>query len=145
AATIAAIAGWYLFRRPQWTSQQSLQLTALLVAVACIVATGLGIKPRNAVFLLPLVILIQSAALTQLPIWSRVAAATLLMVYQALGVWNVVAHVNTAKGSYNTDYKSAMADIRRWRRDCGGIVVVNHDPVLSYLLESERIPQSSPY
>jgi hypothetical protein len=95
--------------------------------------------------LLPLVALIASAALTSLPRTAFAIVGLIVLIYQGVGVANVVAHSNTIKGSYNTDYLSAMGQIRKWKDDCIGTVVFNHDVVLSYLLDSEGIRQSTPF
>jgi hypothetical protein len=144
AGVTLLVLGWLLMTR-QLSPSDRLTLVALLVGVACMIATGIGVKPRNSVFLLPLMTLLLAAALASLPPWPRAAAAALVVIYQAVGIWNVVAHVNTTKGSYNTDFRGIMADIHAWQHDCGALVVVNHDPVLSYLLQEAQITQSSPY
>ncbi len=122
-----------------------LALGLLLLGVVLMTATGIGIKPRNSVYLLPLAYLLISAAVTSLPTGPRIGATIAVVIYQALGVWNVIAHENTIKGSYNTDYSAIVGRIESWSAGCSRTVVFNHDPVLAYLLEQKGIAQSSPY
>jgi hypothetical protein len=122
-----------------------LALAMLLAGALLMTATGIGIKPRNSVFLLPLAYLLVSSAVACLQTYARIVATVAIVIYQSLGVWNVIAHENTVKGSYNTDYNAISRRIESLAASCRRTVVFNHDPVLSYLLEQKGIAQSSPY
>lgn len=68
------------------------------------------------------------------------------MVFQVIGAWNVVRHVDTIKSSFNTDYADALTFILDKKANCSGtIVAFDHDPVMTYLLETAKIPVSSPF
>jgi hypothetical protein len=120
-------------------------LGALSMGIACMILTGIGIKPRNSVYLLPLALLVVCSAIATLPRLPYLIASIALIAFQGVGILNVIAHENTIKGSYNTDFAQVMRQLRLWQSQCGAIVVLNHDPVLSYLLDQARITQSSPY
>jgi hypothetical protein len=139
----AACLFWLAARRKaplQW-----LVVAALVAGIIVMAVLGIGIKPRNSVFLLPLVALVFCWAITALPAWAATIAALVVFTFQGIGVWNVLFHVDTLKGSYNSDFRGAMQQIQLLKSSCGRIVVFNHDPVLSYLLDRDGIAQSSPY
>jgi hypothetical protein len=140
---VTAVGFWLLARRK--SRLEWLVLGALLVGVICMTATGTGIKPRNSVYLLPLTTLVVSSALAALPRLLYPAACTAVAVFQALGAWNVIAHEDTIKGSYNTDFQAALLQLQAWNARCKGLVAFSHDPVMSYMLDRARLPQSSPY
>jgi hypothetical protein len=60
-------------------------------------------------------------------------------------MWNVIHHQDTTKGSYDTDYQEALQVIQARQASCGRISVLNHDPVMTYLVEHAGLVQSSPY
>jgi hypothetical protein len=143
---IACAVGFWLFTqdksRLQWVTVGTLAL-----GLTCMAVTGIGIKPRNSAYLLPIAALVICSAIASLPRRSYAAVSVALVAFQSLGVWNVITHDNTIKGSYNTDFQSAMRAIQKWRgsSECRTLVVFNHDPVMSYLLDRAGIAQSSPY
>lgn len=122
-------------------------ISALLFGLVCMTITGIGVKPRNSVYLIPLIILLLASAISSLPRWAEVAAVLMVVVFRVFGVLNVVNHENTIKGSYNTNYRASIEQIRQWKdNQCDGqVFVLNHDVVLSYLLNALNIQQSSPY
>jgi hypothetical protein len=117
-------------------------LTTGLVAMSL---SGLGVKPRNSAYLLPLALLAVSYAIASMPQPLYIAAAIVVIAFQALSVRNVMAHEDTSKGSYNTDFVAALRQIQSWRALNGSLVVFSHDPVMTYMLDKAAIPQSSPY
>lgn len=143
-AIVAWVIALLLWRR-QTSSVDRLAIGALFAGLLLMAASGVGIKPRNSVYLLPLVYLLVSAAIAALQSRPRIAATAAVTIYQLLGVWDVVAHENTIKQSYNTDYPGIVARVEGWSTMCARIVTFNHDPVLTYLLERRGMAQSSPY
>jgi hypothetical protein len=130
----------------KFSAVDKLVIGGLALGVLCLSLTGLGGKGRNAVFLLPLVALVIASSINALPRFAALIGGAALLIYQAIGVSNVVAHEGTAKGSYNTDYVGVLRQIVRWEETCDkGVVVLNHDVVLSYQLDQVGIAQSSPY
>lgn len=140
---LLAVGYWLLARRRfplEWWV-----LAALATGIVGMIATGIGIKPRNSVYLLPLVAFVVTSALAVLPKVPYLIASLPVIAFQSLGFWNVATHQNTIKGSYNSNFEAALEQIEQWNQRCGHIVVLNHDPVLSYLLDRAGIPESSPY
>lgn len=144
AAVVGAGFLFWLLARPK-VPLQRLVVGSLAAGVLVMAALGIGIKPRNSVFLLPLAALVLCWTITALPPRAAAAATAVLIAFQGIGMRNVVLHVDTLKGSYNTDFRAAMHQIDRWRSGCGAVTVFNHDPVMTYLVEVAGLPQSSPY
>jgi len=145
AFVIVLSVGYWLVRGPL-SFTDKLSLVALAVGAAAMIATGLGVKPRNSVYLIPLVSLLVSSALSRLPTAAAVVAIGVVALSELISVRNVILHEGTSKGSYNTDYLAMVDRIRGWDARCGGNMrVFNHDAVLTFLLEQAKIPQSSPY
>ncbi len=145
ALSIAGLATYFLFFKPKssldWTISAS-----LAIGIVAMVATGIGIKPRNSVFLLPLFFLVVASALDRLRPTVSYGLVALIAMFQLLGAANVVAHRGTIKGTYDSDYPAAMASITQWKSQCEGkLVVFHHDVVLGHLLGGAAITQSSPY
>ncbi len=144
----AAVAGAsclvWLFVRPK-APLQRLVVGALVTGLLVMAVLGIGIKPRNSVFLLPLTALVLCWAITALPPRAAAAATVVLIAFQGVCMRNVVLHVDTLKGSYNSDFPAAMRQIEQWRSRCGVVTVFNHDPVMTYLVDVAGLPQSSPY
>lgn len=145
AVLVVALGAYFLFWKPKSQLDWAV-LTSLAIGVLAMVGTGIGVKPRNSVFLLPLVFLVVASSLESLrPIASRGLIA-LIAVFQLIGAANVVEHHGTIKGSYDTDFVSAMRTIDGWKKQCKGrFVVFDHDVVLGRLLDDAEITQSSPY
>jgi hypothetical protein len=131
-------------RRP--TLVEVLLVVALIAGSAALVATGLGSKPRNSVFLTPLAMVLLASLLARAPRNLGFAAVTIVVLFQAEGLRDLIARSDTDKGSFNADYATAMTEIRRAAASCKGRpVVFDHDTVLTYLVEQSGIAQSSPF
>lgn len=144
AIVLTATLGYWFYARPK-SKTEWLTLAALVIGVVTIIVSGVGIKPRNSVFLLPLMMLLASASISALRPGAQAAVGAALILFQGLALWNVAYHKDTLKGSYNSDFRSALLQLRSWNADCARMVVFNHDPVMSYLLDDSDIMQSSPY
>ena len=70
----------------------------------------------------------------------RGAAFCLFLVGTAIGIFNVVTHSDTTKGSWNTPYFEIIDTIDRFRGECPAALVVTHDPVLFWRLERRGTP-----
>lgn len=145
AALILGLAAYFLFVKPK-SRLDWIVLAALLVGVATMVATGIAVKPRNSVYLLPLVFLLIASAVDGLPRAWRLGALAGIVIFQLLGVGAVVLHRGTIKGAFDADYNSALRTIEGWRRQCKGtLTVFHHDPSLDYMLEQNSIATSAPF
>ena len=102
--------------------------------LAMLALTGLGYKPRNAVFLEIAALPVLAAALAALPGRARTAALVITGMFQLQGLANVALHRDTAKRSFNTPYRALVAAIDRLADDCPHTVVAHNDYVLAYLL-----------
>lgn len=123
-----------------------LVISTLAIGILALAATGLGVKPRNSAFLLPLVYFGISISLDRIRSRGVYAIIGVMLIFQLVGCFNVVSHRGTIKGSYNTDYRVAMESIEQWVNGCRGrAVVFHHDVVLGYLLKQAEIYQSSPF
>ncbi|ACK49987.1 conserved hypothetical protein [Methylocella silvestris BL2] len=142
-ALIAALGVYFLFVKPK-SDIDWIVLIGLAIGTLLMVVTGIAMKPRNSVFLLPLVFLIVASAVAALPpLWAR-AAIALIAGFQLLGVVNVAWHRDTLKGSFNIDYRGSLATLAAWKEQCKGkLIVFNHDSPLNYLLEENSIGSSS--
>jgi hypothetical protein len=120
-------------------------LVALLLGAFAMTVTGLGIRPRNSTWILPLAWLIIASFLAKLPRPSRLIIGTLFAAFQFVGVRNAIAHQGTIKGSYNTDFRAAMRKLDQWKAQCPNLFVFNHDVVLTELIHQSGISQSTPF
>ena len=111
---------------------------------ALLVASGLGYKPRNAVFLALALLPAMAAGLAALPRWPRWAALALVALFQVRGYANVALHEGTAKRSFNTPYPLLVDQVAAWQHRCPALVVSHGDPVLGYLL-GPGVRQSGPF
>ncbi len=144
-ALVGALGAYFLFIKPK-SRLDWIVFTALLVGTLAMVATGIAIKPRNSVFLLPLVFLLIASAIAGLPAVLGRAALAAVAIFQLIGVVDVITHRGTIKGGFDADYKSALATIKGWKQNCkGALTVFNHDMALNYLLEQNLIATSSPF
>lgn len=143
---VLAAAGLYALFRYPLTQEERIALIALAVGIATMMLTGLGARTRNSAYLLPLMWFLTASLVVKLPKWQRSVTILIVGGFQLLGVHNVVAHQRTIKGSYNTDFADVVSTLKGWRHECReGLVVFNHDVVLSDMLQHENIAQSSPY
>ena len=145
AALVVGLGAYFLFVK-QKSRLDWIVFTALLVGTLAMVVTGIAVKPRNSVFLLPLVFLLIASAIAGLPpLWARGAIAA-VAIFQLIGVVDVIAHRDTIKSSFDADYKSSLATIEGWKQQCkGALTVFNHDVTLNYILEQNSIATSSPF
>ena len=143
AVTVAAVA--YLLASRKATRLDWVLLGVLVLGVAAMSVTGLGGKARNSMFLAPLAALLLSGALACLPRWPAIAALVVAAAFQLQGAYNIVAHRDTIKGSYNSHFYDALNDVEQWRRGCPALTIYNHDPVATYLAARAGLSQSSPY
>lgn len=134
ALTAALAAGWLYagLRRGR------LDPTTLLVvaSVALLIGCGLGAKARNFTPLLP-VFMASLAAQALRPETPRAPRGALagLAALQAIGLYHVAAHVDTAKGAWNYPVAATLAAVRDETAACGGrLVVAVYDPTFSYYL-----------
>jgi hypothetical protein len=131
-------------RRP--TPVEVLLLVALITGSAALIATGLGSKPRNSVFLTPLAMVLLASLLARAPRNLGVVTVTIVVLFQAQSLRDLIVRSDTNKGSFNADFATAMTEIRRAAASCKGrSVVFDHDAVLTYLVEQSHIAQSSPF
>jgi hypothetical protein len=121
-------------------------IVALTVGALLLSVTGLGgIDRRTAIFLYPFAMLLTVLAVVGLPRYARQVSMWALILFQLVGVWNVVWHIDTTKSSFNTDYATALKFILENQANCSGrLIVFDRDPVMTYLLEEIKIPVSSP-
>ncbi len=145
AAVVVGLGVYFIFIKAK-SKVDWIVFAALIVGTVAMTASGIAIKPRNSVFLLPLLFLIIASTIASLPsVWGR-AVLVLVAVFQLIGSANVIEHRDTLKGSFDMDYKSALGAIIEWRRQCKGrLVVFNHDAPLAYLLKIQSIDELSPY
>ena len=145
AALVLGLGAYLLFVKQKSRLDRTV-LAALLVGTVAMVATGIAIKPRNSVFLLPLVFLLIASAIDGLPTLFRRVALTAIAIFQLIGVFDVITHRNTIKSGFDADYKSTLTTIVGWKQHCkGGLTVFDHDVTLNYLLEQNSIATSSPF
>jgi hypothetical protein len=122
-------------------------IVALIVGALLLIVTGLGeLDRRTAIFLYPFALLLTVLAVVGLPRYAREVSMGAVLLFQLISVWNVVWHVDTIKSSFNTDYSAALNLILEQRTNCdGALIVFDHDPVMTYLLEERNISVSSPF
>lgn len=144
-AAVLALVLFFIFLKPK-SQLDWIALAALTVGALAMAASGIGIKPRNSVFLLPLIFLIVSSSIAALPKPLSRGAIALVALFQIAGITNVIEHRGTLKGSFDTNYNSAIATIRAWKKQCrGDVFVFHHDVVFGYLLDASSIKNSSPF
>ena len=145
AIFIVALGAYFLLVKPK-SRLDWIIFAALLVGTLAMVATGIAVKPRNSVFLLPLIFLLIASTIASLPPVWREGAFIVILAFQLIGVVDVVAHRGTIKGGFDTDYNSALRMMKDWKAQCKGrFTVFHHDPPLDYMLEENSIAASSPF
>lgn len=144
-AAVLVSAGAYVLVRYPLSPEEKLALAAVIVGILLMSLSGLGFKPRNATYLLPLAWFLTASWLAKLPRYPRWGVAFVVGIFQLLGAYDVMAHHRTAKGSYNIDYRAVMGVLHQWQGQCpAGLMVFNHDAVLGELLFDSHMAQSSP-
>lgn len=142
AAGAAVTIAWHL-RRHGLAMLRRPEVTVLMVCGVAMVASGLGYRHRNSLYLYPLALVVLAQALAELPRLPRVGAGALAAAFQLLGMAHVVGHHGTVKRSFDTPYPLAVATIERLARPCSQALVVHHDAVLDHLLNTAGVPQDS--
>ena len=122
-------------------------IVALTVGALLLSVTGLGgIDRRTAIFLYPFALLLTVLAVVGLPRYARQVSMWAVVLFQLIGAWNVIWHIDTIKSSFNTDYATALNVILEKQANCSGtLIVFDRDPVMTYLLEETKISVSSPF
>jgi len=144
-AAVIAVGGLYALMRPL-QAYERIALVALVTGLLLMTLSGLGARPRNAAYLLPLVWLLIASLLAKLPRVPQLVTAIIVACFQLLGLKNVIAHEGTSKGSYNTDFSAVLGQLEHWHASCGGrFVVFTHDVVVSDMLRRAAMTQSSPF
>lgn len=123
-----------------------LVLGGVIFGFISLIVIGIGVKARNSVFLYPAALILIVLTISRSTLGIRLPAMATLMVVQLISVYDFVFHWNTAKGSYNTPFPTAMREIANLSRACPGKTHnFTHDPVLTYLIEQAGGRVSSPY
>jgi hypothetical protein len=144
AAIIALMIYFLLFKLK--TKLDWIALTALTIGALAMAASGIGVKPRNSVFLLPLMYLIVSSSIATLPKTLSRAAIAFITLFQIMGIVNAAQHRGTLKGSYDTNYSLAIKTITSWNKQCrGNLILFHYDVVFAYMLDALSIKNSSPF
>lgn len=103
-------------------------------SVVVMVATGVAGKPRNFTPLVPLFMAtVVAGSCRGTERWFARAALWLLAACTVLGAANVVAHIDTAKGSWNMPYREVLAAIQKSRAQGNlPLIVACHDPGIAF-------------
>ncbi len=122
-------------RRQRWPA---VLLGCYALGMAGLVLTGLGIKYRNALFLIPAVVTLLVWLMDTAP--GRRAKALIgvpLALFALVGLVHGVAHTRTLKNGYDIPYRASIAAITDWAlaHDCR--LVATFDWPLAYGLEQE--------
>lgn len=117
------------------------------LGVFLLIVSGLAGKFRNFVVLAPWQGLYVAQAIVPKK-WVRafVVAVVLIGAGNSIGVANVVLHSNTSKSSWNLPVEEVIAAVDEANVECNSdIVVVAHDPTLTYVLEARGYPVVGPW
>jgi hypothetical protein len=113
-------------------------LLALWVVVvlgnAVMVQSGLGLKPRNSLFLTITLLPLLARALAGLALPLRIPALLIAAAFMIQGMVNVALHQGTDKRSFNTPHRAIIATITRMAASCRNATVVNFDEVTAHAL-----------
>ncbi len=126
---------------------QVILIVALSVGLVLLGVTGLGDLDRTtAMFLYPFGLLLVADIIGGLPRSTRQVPMLAVVLFQLVGTWNVIWHMNTSYIYFNTDYTTALNFILERQSTCSGkLIVFDHDPVMTYLLEEKKVAVSSPF
>ncbi len=140
-----------LFSFGIWRSIKQIQKNEFFlpywIGVAGIIASGIAGKFRNFVTLSPLQSLWFSSLAVDLE-KKRIFVAFLSFAAAGnlFGIYNVFTHQNTTKNSWNLPSKELLKIIGTTKSACvGDLLVLAHDPTLTYLLEKQGFSVFSPY
>jgi hypothetical protein len=112
----------------------------LLSGYALFLITKLAGKIRNLKLLSPQQGLFCSTVFDGVAVlWLRVLLMILFAFGNLSGIYNVVMHQDTTKGSWNLPYGKALESIENDARSCPMTAVLTTDPVLSYYLSKRGI------
>lgn len=106
----------------------------VLIGSAIMVLSGLGLKPRNSVFLTISLLPLTASALAGLGLRLRVPALLLTALFMLQGMVNVALHEGTDKRSFNTPHRQIVATIAQMAGTCRQAAVVNFDEVTAQAL-----------
>jgi hypothetical protein len=107
----------------------------LMLGAGGLLATSLSGNFRNLVTLSTLQGILQATTFGQVSNRTlRVLLVTLFSIGNLGGVYNVAAHTDTMKGSWNTPYALTLERYRATTADCSNTTAVTHDPVLAFRL-----------
>ena len=109
-------------------------------AIVLMILSGVATKPRNLAPLVPVLMASLIVLASQLKAW-RLAQGALLGValINLVGIRNVVAHQDTAKGSWNLPVERVKTIVEQRAKSCRGrLIVAVNEPVLTYALEQAR-------
>ena len=142
AALVLAFALASLAWQRSWVNRAWLAPLALLVMGAALLMalSGIGYRPRNALFAHLAALPLMAAGLARLPSPWRLAALIAVGTFQLEGVANVALHQHTDKRSFNTPYPAMLSTIALLSSTCRRTVIAHDDVVLDALL-SRRTPQ----
>ncbi|MEM6624840.1 MAG: hypothetical protein AAF674_21690 [Pseudomonadota bacterium] len=133
-----------LFAAAVWRCDKALITTWTVVLIpGLLMALLLGIAAsfRNLTVLIPAQALWQSTLFHRTSSRPIVGAVFgLFAAGTAVGLWNVVAHEDTSKGSWNRPYWEILDVIEAARDRCPDLSVVSHDPVLRWHLSPRDQP-----
>jgi hypothetical protein len=118
--------------------------TAVAAGLLLLALSGLGYKPRNAVFLLLAMLPLLAVSLAALPARGRVLALAVIAAAQLSGYANVARHQDTGKRSFNTPYALMLARLPALTAGCRHTVIAHDDEVLAYILPATAL-QSRPF
>lgn len=132
-ATFGAALGWSLRKlRPD---SPEIGLWALVVlGSAIMVLSGLGLKPRNGLYLTIALLPLLASALAALALPLRIPVLLLAAVFMLQGMANVALHHGTDKRSFNTPHRAIVATIESMAGKCRNAAVINFDEVTAYAL-----------
>jgi hypothetical protein len=143
SAGMAALGIWYAVKE----RRSSEYLWPYVLGLAGLLASGLAGKFRNFVVLSPL----QAMWYSTISPNSRgqllfAIAAAFLTVGNVIGVVNVATHDDTSKNSWNLPSAEIIRVIESKQTDCNNdLVILAHDPTLTFLLEQRGFNVISPY
>jgi hypothetical protein len=106
----------------------------VLLGCAVMVLSGLGLKPRNSIYLTIALLPLLASALAALPMKLRIPALLLTGIFMLQGMANVALHQGTDKRSFNTPHRAIVATITAMAGRCPNAAVVNFDEVTAYAL-----------
>lgn len=103
-----------------------------------IILSGIGIKIRNYTPISPMLGGLCEEAFSKIKKKKiKYAAAVLIFIGTIGGIYNVVAHVNTTKGSWNTPYNEILDYVLQYEDTNEDVLVLSHNPVIDHWIAQE--------